>query len=72
MEDTREVLPFLNSLIVLLFLGSQNPQNRQNLFFGWGSLPTGGFPAAHGCAAAIQIIGVLHCFAGFVTKLLMV
>ena len=57
---------------MLTFL-SQNPQNRQNNIYGWGSqtlipnlIRNGGFPAAHGCAADTPIIEVLHCFAGFV------
>ena len=32
---------------------SQNQQNGQNLFSWEGKLPTGGFPAAHGCVAAM-------------------
>lgn len=47
---------------------SQNMQNLQNLFWVVGSLPTGGLPAAHGCAAATLSRGVLPCFEGFVIK----
>jgi len=47
---------------------SQNLQNLQNLFWVVGSLPTGGLPAAHGCAAATLSRGVLSCFEGFVIK----
>ena len=33
-------------------ISSQNMQNLQNIYKPWESTPTGGFPAAHGCAAA--------------------
>ena len=53
----------LNRLIM-----SQNLQNLQNFFSVVGSLPTGGLPTAHGCAAATLSRGVLPCFEGFVIK----
>lgn len=49
---------------MLLFL-SQNPQNRQNTFCKESSQLTP-FQQQGGCRAALEIIEVLHCFAGFV------
>jgi len=53
---------------MLLFL-SQNPQNRQNTFCKESSQLTS-FRRQGGCSAAPEMIEVLHCFVGFVIKII--
>lgn len=53
---------------MLLFL-SQNPQNRQNTFCKESRQPAL-FRRQGGCRAAPEMIEVLHCFVGFVIKII--
>ena len=54
MEDTREVLPFLYSLIVLLFLGHKTHKTVKTFFVAGESGQLARFPAATRLGAATR------------------